>query len=182
MKRRAVFLDRDGVLVKPAVRNGYAYGPLSLAEFELLPGIAGPVGRIREAGFLTVLVTNQPGISRGLLDQATLDEMHARLRAAVPLDAVYFCPHTDADGCACRKPKPGMLLEAARSLGIDLKGSYFIGDTDRDMQAGASAGATPILLDAPYNQEVEVRYRVSGLAEAADLIVSGGRYTEVLKQ
>ena len=174
MTRRAVFLDRDGVLVKPTVRDGYAYGPMSLAEFELLPGIGEPVGRIREAGFLIVLATNQPGISRGMLDWPVLDEMHARLGQVAKLDAVYVCPHTDADGCACRKPKPGMLLEAAGKLEIELGASYFIGDTGRDVDAGIAAGVTPILLDTYYNHEVTSGLRVRDLSAAVDLILGGG--------
>jgi D-glycero-D-manno-heptose 1,7-bisphosphate phosphatase len=166
-----VFFDRDGVLVKPTIRNGYAYGPMSLQEFELLPGISEPVRRVRDAGFLTVLATNQPGISRGALDWSTLEEMHARLRSVVPLDAVYVCPHTDADACGCRKPKAGMLCEAAEKLGIDLAASYFIGDTDRDVAAALASGVTPVLLDTHYNQAVQTRYRVPDLAAAADLIV-----------
>lgn len=171
MRRRAVFLDRDGVLVKPAIHNGYAYGPMSLEEFELLPGIAEPVGRLRAAGFLTILATNQPGISRGALDWDTLNEMHRRLQAVVPLDALYVCPHTDQDACECRKPKAGLLRDAAGKLGIDLAGSYFIGDTNRDVEAALAAGVIPVLLDTHYNQAVATRYRVPDLSAAAELIV-----------
>ena len=173
MSRRAVFFDRDGVLVKATIRNGYAYGPMSLNEFELLPGISEPVRRVRAAGFLTVLATNQPGISRGALDWGILNEMHARLQAAAPLDAIYVCPHTDADACACRKPKAGMLREAAERLGIELAASYFVGDTGRDADAAVAAGVTPILLDTYYNQDVQVRHRVADLASAVDLIIAG---------
>ena len=171
MSLRAVFLDRDGVLVKPTIRNGYAYGPMSLEEFELLPQIAEPVSRIRAAGYLAVLATNQPGISRGALHWDTLNEMHRRLQAVVPLDAVYVCPHTDQDACECRKPKAGMLRDAAGTLGIDLAASYFIGDTDRDVAAAMAAGVTPVLLHTNYNQSVATRWRVRDLSAAADLIV-----------
>src|ERR1022692_4045489 len=113
MKRKAVFIDRDGVLVRAAGREDYAHGPLTLDEFSLLPNVGGPVQRIRDAGFLTVLATNQPGVARGYLSWETLNEMHRLLRLAVPLDGIEVCPHDDADNCACRKPKPGMLLAAA---------------------------------------------------------------------
>ena len=113
----------------------YAHGPLTLEDFSIFPGVAEPVARLREAGFLTILATNQPGIARGQMSWKTLNQMHDILRASVPLDDIEVCPHRDADGCACRKPKPGMLLAAAEKLGIDLAASYFVGDTVRDVGA-----------------------------------------------
>ncbi len=172
MKRRAVFLDRDGVLVRPTIRDGYAYGPITLAELELLPGVAEPVRRLREAGYLAILATNQPGIARGVLDWPTLNEIHTRLKEAVPLDDIRVCPHTDADGCACRKPRPGMIVDAAARFDLDLGASYFIGDTDRDVEAALAAGVTPVLLDTYYNQGVGKALRVAGLSDAADWILS----------
>lgn len=173
MKRRAVFLDRDGVLVRVAPLAAYAHGPIRLDDFALFPGVAEPVQRLRDARFLTVLATNQPAIARGQMSWDTLNEMHRILRAEVPLDHIEVCPHRDTDACACRKPKPGMLLAAAEKFGIDLAASYFIGDTERDLNAALAAGVTPILIDWPYNRGLNVRYRVRDLAEAAALIGSG---------
>jgi D-glycero-D-manno-heptose 1,7-bisphosphate phosphatase len=170
--RRAVFLDRDGVLVRAAPQKDYAHGPLTLAEFSLTPGVVEPVERMRSAGFLTVLATNQPGVARGQISWETLNEMHRILQSAVPLDDIEICPHQDADQCACRKPKPGMLLDVASRLGIDLPHSYFIGDTRRDVGAALAAGVTPILIDCSYNRDLRVQHRVKDLAEAADLIVN----------
>ena len=167
---RAVFLDRDGVLVRAAPRADYAHGPLTLEDFSLLPDVAEPVQSMRDAGFLTVLATNQPAIARGQMSWDTLNEMHRILRSVVPLDSIEVCPHRDSDACVCRKPKPGMLLSAAEKLGIDLGASYFIGDTDRDANAALAAGVTPVLIDWPYNRGVRVRYRVKDLADAAALI------------
>jgi D-glycero-D-manno-heptose 1,7-bisphosphate phosphatase len=166
VKRRAVFLDRDGVLVRAAPLVDYAHGPLTLEEFSLFPDVSEPVQRLRDAGFLTVLATNQPAIARGQMSWETLNEMHRLLQAAVPLDDIEVCPHVDADDCACRKPKPGMLLAAAEKLGIDLPASYFIGDTGRDVKAALAAGVTPILIDWPYNQKMQAAHRVKDLAEA----------------
>jgi D-glycero-D-manno-heptose 1,7-bisphosphate phosphatase len=171
VKRRAVFLDRDGVLVRAAPLVEYAHGPLTLEEFSLFPDISEPVQHLRDAGFLTVLATNQPAIARGQMSWETLNEMHRLLQAAVPLDDIEVCPHVDADNCACRKPKPGMLLAAAEKLGIDLPASYFIGDTGRDVKAAVAAGVTPILIDWPYNQKMQVMHRVKDLADAVRVIL-----------
>jgi D-glycero-D-manno-heptose 1,7-bisphosphate phosphatase len=169
---RAIFLDRDGVLVRAAPREDYAHGPLTLEEFSLMPDVVEPVERMRRGGFLTVLATNQPGVARRLVSWETLNEMHRILRSSIPLDYIEICPHQDADQCACRKPKPGMLLDSAGRLGIDLPHSYFIGDTGRDVGAALAAGVTPILIDWPYNRDLRVQHRVKDLAEAADLIVN----------
>jgi D-glycero-D-manno-heptose 1,7-bisphosphate phosphatase len=150
----------------------YAHGPLTLEDFALLDGVARPVQRLHDAGFVTVLATNQPAIARGQMSWETLNEMHRRLRSAVPLDDVEVCAHTDADQCDCRKPKPGMLLSAAEKLGLDLPRSYFIGDTRRDVDAALAAGVTPILIDWPYNRDLNVAHSVKNLDEAADLILA----------
>jgi D-glycero-D-manno-heptose 1,7-bisphosphate phosphatase len=159
------------VLVRAAPFKKYAHGPLTLEDFSMFPNLAEPVGRLRTAGFLTILATNQPGISRGQMGWETLNEMHRRLREAVPLDDIEICPHTDADRCACRKPKPGMLLAAAEKFDIDLSASYFVGDTHRDVDAALAAGATPILVDWPYNRDLIGLDRVKDLAEAVRVIL-----------
>jgi D-glycero-D-manno-heptose 1,7-bisphosphate phosphatase len=171
VKRRAVFLDRDGVLVRAAPAKGYAYGPVTLEDFSLFPNLTEPVERLRLAGFLTILATNQPAIARGQMSWETLNEMHRRLREVVPLDDVEICPHSDADRCACRKPKPGMLMAAAEKFDLDLAASFFVGDTHRDVEAALAAGATPILIDRSYNQGLLVAYRVKDMAEAVRVIL-----------
>ncbi len=170
-KRRAVFLDRDGVLVQAAPQKAYAHGPHTLEDFAMVPGVAEPVRRLHDAGFLTVLVTNQPAIARKQMTWDILNEMHRLLRVALPLDDIQVCPHTDTDHCPCRKPKPGMLLSAASKLDIDLPASYFIGDTYRDVEAARAAGVTPVLIDWPYNQDLQVSLRVKDLSEAARMII-----------
>jgi D-glycero-D-manno-heptose 1,7-bisphosphate phosphatase len=159
------------VLVRAAPLVDYAHGPLTLEEFSIFDDVAEPVQRLRDAGFLTVLATNQPAIARGQMTWETLNEMHRLLQAAVPLDDIEVCPHVDEDNCACRKPKPGMLLAAAEKLNIDLPASYFIGDTGRDVKAALAAGVTPILIDWPYNQKMHVMHRVKDLAEADRVIL-----------
>jgi D-glycero-D-manno-heptose 1,7-bisphosphate phosphatase len=171
VKHRAVFLDRDGVLVRAAPLKSYAHGPVTLEDFSVFPNLTEPVEQLRRAGFLTILATNQPAIARGQMSWETLNEMHRRLREVVPLDDIEVCPHTDADGCACRKPKPGMLLAAAEKFDIDLAASYFVGDTHRDIEAALAAAVTPILIDWPYNQVLSVPHRVKDLAEAVRVIL-----------
>jgi D-glycero-D-manno-heptose 1,7-bisphosphate phosphatase len=171
VKRRAVFLDRDGVLVRAAPMKGYAHGPVTLEDFSMFPNLTEPVELLRRAGFLTILATNQPAIARGQMSWATLNEMHRRLREIVPLDDIEVCPHSDADRCPCRKPKPGMLLAAAEKFDIDLAASYFVGDTPRDVGAALAVGATPILIDWSYNEHLLVLHRVKDLTEAVRVIL-----------
>jgi D-glycero-D-manno-heptose 1,7-bisphosphate phosphatase len=171
VKRRAVFLDRDGVLVRAAPLKNYAHGPLTLEDFSTFPNITEPVERLRRAGFLTILITNQPGIARGQMSWETLNEMHRRLLEIVPLDDIEVCPHRDSDCCACRKPKPGMLLATAEKFDIDFAASYFVGDTHRDVEAALAAGVTPILIDWPYNRDLLTPHRVKDVAEAVRVIL-----------
>ena len=144
--RRAVFLDRDGVLNRVEWKNGVCRSPRSLEDFQLLPGVAEACSRLKAAGFLLIVVTNQPEIPRGFLAPALLAAMHDRLREWLPLDDIRVCLHDDGDGCACRKPAPGLLLDAARDWQIDLGRSFMIGDREKDLIAGRRAGCRAILV------------------------------------
>ena len=140
--KRAVFLDRDGTLVK-AYRGRPANVP---EEIELLSGVPQGLRMLKDAGYMLVVVTNQGGVGLGYTTVKTLHEMHERMgdllimEQAPPPDAVYFCPHKPDEGCPCRKPKPGMITRAAQELSIDLRKSYMIGDDPRDMEAAKAAG------------------------------------------
>jgi D-glycero-D-manno-heptose 1,7-bisphosphate phosphatase len=149
---RAVFLDRDGVLNHSPVVEGKPVSPRALAEVELLPGVAEACERLRAAGFLLIVVTNQPEIARGTLTRETVDEIDAYLAERLRLDAIAVCPHDDADGCECRKPKPGMLLDAARRHDIDLSQSFLVGDRWRDIGAGQAAGVQTVFIDRGYDE------------------------------
>jgi D-glycero-D-manno-heptose 1,7-bisphosphate phosphatase len=138
--RRAVFFDRDGVLNRAVVRNGKPYPPDTLEALEILPGVPEALERLRAAGFLNVVVTNQPDVATGKQARSVVEAMHRLLGERLALDAIKACYHTDADACACRKPRPGMLLEAARELDIDFAASYLVGDRWRDVAAGQAAG------------------------------------------
>ena len=142
--KRAVFLDRDGVLVISEIRNGRSYAPRSLAAFSLYPDAAGSLARLKAAGYLLVVVTNQPDIGNGLVSANVVNEMHRLMAEALPIDHVEMCPHSQSEGCSCRKPKPGMLINAARLYGIDLAASIMVGDRFSDLEAGRAAGCRTI--------------------------------------
>ena len=149
--RRAVFLDRDGVLNEAVVREGKPYPPGNAAALKVVAGARESLEALKAAGFLLIVVTNQPDVARGTQSREEVDAIHDRLRAELPLDAVYACCH-DGDACNCRKPKPGLLLNAAGDLGIDLSRSFIIGDRWRDVDAGARAGCRTVFLDFGYRE------------------------------
>jgi D-glycero-D-manno-heptose 1,7-bisphosphate phosphatase len=173
--RRAVFLDRDGVLNRALVRDGRAYPPSSLAEFEILPGVAEACAKLKQAGFLLVVATNQPDVGRGMMSREVVESLHAHLSRALPLDRIEVCYHAGhgASDCDCRKPRPGMLLRAARELNIDLPRSFMVGDRWRDVDCGHAAGCTTFLVDYSYGEPLRQPpdHRVKSLAEAADVIL-----------
>jgi len=173
---RAVFLDRDGVINAAVVRDGRPYPPAGPAQLEILPGVAAALRDLRAAGFELVVVTNQPDVRRGSQTRQAVDAIHDRLRSELPLDAIYCCFHDDEDHCACRKPAPGLLIDAARDRAIDLATSYMVGDRWRDIDAGAAAGCRTIFVDHGYRerQPSEFDARVASLPEAAAWILRGG--------
>jgi len=151
--RRAVFLDRDGVINANLERNGRPVAPTTLAEFRLLPGVEDAVRLLNKHGFLVIVITNQPDVANGLTEQATVEAMHEIIRARLPIDDIRTCFHNDAAACDCRKPKPGLILAAAAEHDIDLAQSYVVGDRWRDVTAGRTAGCFTIFIDYSYPQE-----------------------------
>lgn len=171
--RRAVFLDRDGVINAAVVRDGKPYPPASEAAVKILPGVKRALERLTAAGFLTVIVTNQPDVATGMQRREVVEAINGYLRRNLAIDAVKVCYHADADMCGCRKPKPGMLLEAARELGIDLCRSFLIGDRWRDIAAAQAAGCQAYFIDWGYTEKrpSEPYIAVKSLSEAADRIL-----------
>jgi D-glycero-D-manno-heptose 1,7-bisphosphate phosphatase len=149
---RAVFLDRDGVINRAIVKHGKPYSPATLDEFELLPGVEQTIRSLRAAGYLVIVATNQPDVATGVQRREVVEAMHGKLRAAGLCDDIKVCYHTDADACYCRKPKPGMLLEAAREWQIDLARSFMVGDRWRDVAAGKAAGCYAFFIDYEYRE------------------------------
>ncbi|MFQ5591262.1 MAG: D-glycero-alpha-D-manno-heptose-1,7-bisphosphate 7-phosphatase [Phycisphaerae bacterium] len=182
MKATAVFLDRDDTIIED---HGYISDP---TDVRLLPGAVAAIRRFADAGHLVVLVSNQSGVARGLLSEADLERVHARLEELLRargahLDAAYYCPFLDGEEAVVeqyrrnsdlRKPEPGMLLQAARDLDIDLSRSWMIGDSQCDIDAGRRAGCHTILIvrnDAPIADPLcEPTCTVRSLTEAADLL------------
>lgn len=172
--RRAVFLDRDGVISRSEVRDGKPYAPRRLEDFRLLPGVPKAVAALKRAGFLVVVVTNQPDIGNGLVAASMVQAMHARLRLRVPVDEIRVCPHRQGAGCSCRKPKPGMLRAAAKRWNIDLQNSYMVGDRGSDIVAGKAAGCYTLLINRHYSEPLPSRpdRTVSSLPAAVRIILS----------
>jgi D-glycero-D-manno-heptose 1,7-bisphosphate phosphatase len=152
--KRAIFLDRDGVLNEPVVRDGKPYPPASPEDLLICEGAPAALEDLRRLGFALVCVTNQPDISRGALSGQTLDAINARLMAALPLDAIFVCRHDDADDCSCRKPKPGLIHQAATEFGLDVAASYLVGDRWRDIEAGTAAGCRTVFIDRGYKERL----------------------------
>jgi D-glycero-D-manno-heptose 1,7-bisphosphate phosphatase len=172
--RRAVFLDRDGVLNLPVLRDGKPFPPASRAQLEISPGAPEALAALREAGFLLYVVTNQPDVARGVQTQAGVEEIHRAMREMLPVDGFYICYHDDRDHCACRKPKPGMLLAAAAEHGISLDESFLVGDRWRDVEAGQRAGVRTVWLDSGYQERAPATTpdaRVTSIGEAAAWIL-----------
>jgi D-sedoheptulose 7-phosphate isomerase len=173
-KSRAVFLDRDGVINRVVVREGKPFPPATLQELEILPGVLEALHQLKQHGYKLVVVTNQPDVRRGTQSQATVEAMHQALSARLPLDDILVCYHTDQDKCDCRKPLPGMLLEAARKHNIDMATSFMVGDRWRDIEAGYNAGCRTILIDYGYSERPPDHapdFRARSLHEAADWIL-----------
>ncbi len=171
MSRRAVFLDRDGVLVDALIRGDRAYAPVSLEQFKITEGAGPLVERLRGAGLLPIVFTNQPDVARGMIAPALLQEMHARLREAVAVEDVFVCMHDSAAGCDCRKPKPGMLRAAAAKWGIDLSRSFVIGDRWQDVDAGRAVGCRTVLIGRSYSGPAEPDIMVADLTGAVDAVL-----------
>ncbi len=151
MKNKAIFLDRDGVI---NVEKSYIRSPKELIIYN---HVAHSVHKLKQAGFLVIMITNQSGIARGYLTEKTLKAIHRKIEKTLSventsLDGIYYCPHHPKKGaihkyiraCDCRKPKPGMLIQAAIDFNIDLSKSYFLGDSDTDMIAAKSANCAAV--------------------------------------
>jgi D-glycero-D-manno-heptose 1,7-bisphosphate phosphatase len=178
-RARAVFLDRDGVINRALEREEKPYPPRNLSEFEILPEVPEACARLKAAGFSLIIATNQPDVGRGTMEKSVVEEIHAHLMTQLPIDRVEVCYHAGkgVSECDCRKPKPGMLLKAARELNIDLAKSWMVGDRWRDVDCGHNAGCKTILIDRGYAEELKQRpdFRAKDLMGAAEIILAEGQ-------
>ena len=172
MKNKAIFLDRDGVINKVIMRNGKPSSPWKLKEFEILPDVKECLVAFKKMGFLNIIFTSQPDISRGFLQIEDLEKMHEIIDKTLLVDEIRFCPHDDKDNCSCRKPKPGLILEVVQKWSIDLRESYVIGDTWKDIGAGKAVGCKTFLLRREYNKGFQKDYdfEVSNLKKTVEII------------
>jgi D-glycero-D-manno-heptose 1,7-bisphosphate phosphatase len=173
--KRAIFLDRDGVINRALEKEAKPYPPTSLAEFEILPDVPAACARLKTAGFLLIVATNQPDVGRGTLAQSVVEAIHAHMVSQLPIDRVEVCYHPGKglSDCDCRKPKPGMLLRAAKDLGIDLAQSWMVGDRWRDIDCGHAAGCRTIFIDYGYDETLKQipDFSARNLGQAADIIL-----------
>lgn len=171
--RRAVFLDRDGVINRAIVRDNRPYSPATLAELEILPGVYEALQMLHAANFLLIVVTNQPDVARGTAKQEDIEEMNNLLASQLPIDDFKICYHDVGDNCFCRKPLPGALLQAAKQYNVDLSSSFMIGDRWRDIEAGASAGCKTFFINYHYEEKRPEMpdFIVPSLLEAKNIIL-----------
>ena len=152
--KRAVFFDRDGVLNEAVVRGGKPYPPADLDSVRLVEGAQEGCRLLKDAGFLLIGVTNQPDVARGTTRKDVVERINEHIRARVGLDEFRVCYHDDADRCHCRKPEPGLLLDASADWGIDLSRSFMVGDRWKDVRAGARAGCRTVFFDRGYDEQL----------------------------
>ncbi len=171
--KKAVFLDRDNTLI--ADTTGYFHDAGNVA---ILPGVLEGLKNLRDAGFSLFVVTNQSGIGRGYFPESDTIAVHQKIvdilgKEGVTIEKIYYCPHAPEENCACRKPKPLLILKAAEEYGVDLAKSFFIGDHMKDMEAGRSAGTATVLAGSPENiSSLAIDILARDVADAAQKIIS----------
>jgi D-glycero-D-manno-heptose 1,7-bisphosphate phosphatase len=148
--KTGIFFERDGILTVARVERQHQATPLSLEDFKIDPAALPALSKLKEAGFVLIATTNQPGISRGTLSRRDLDRMHDLLRRSFPLDDIMVCPHDETDQCPCRKPAPGLFTEAAFKWHLDLERSFVVSDKWQDARAARTVGCTSMIIHSPW--------------------------------
>jgi D-glycero-D-manno-heptose 1,7-bisphosphate phosphatase len=169
--KQAVFIERDGVLTAVRVEKQQQVTPLTLEDLNLHESAAPLLKKLKATGLILIATTNQPGLSRGYLSRRELDRMHERLRKVFPLDEIFVCPHDETDRCPCRKPKPGLLTEAAFKWQLNLDHSYVISDKWQDAEAARLCGCTSLLLESPWVGKVHRDFLLPDLAAVVEKIL-----------
>lgn len=166
--RVAAFIERDGLLNKVRVEHDLSVTPVRMEDFRIDPGAAPLTQALREAGYVVIATTNQPGLSTGELSRRELDLMHDLLLQKLNLDDIMVCPHDEADCCPCRKPRPGLLIEAGFKWHVDLDRSVTISDKWQDAEAARIAGCTSIQIQSPWNGPGHHDFQVASFEEAVE--------------
>ncbi len=171
--KRALFLDRDGVINASITINGKPFPPKNIDELVILPKVAESLKLLHEQNFILIVITNQPDVARNTISKETVEDINKYLMAKLCLDKIYTCFHDDSDNCECRKPKIGSFLRAAKSYNIDLSASYMIGDRWKDIEAGKKAGCKTFFIDYGYNEKkpFDYDYSVKSLYNASQIIL-----------
>jgi D-glycero-D-manno-heptose 1,7-bisphosphate phosphatase len=171
--QRCVFMDRDGVIIRTYVHDGKPYAITAYENLDILDGVPHAITRLKEAGYMMMVVSNQPDVAAGKVTLDVVEAINADLMEKLNLDEIMVCYDSSA---SCYKPNPGMLLEAAEEYGIDLGRSYMVGDRWRDIGAGKAAGCLTIFIDKRYSEQAPEQpdHIVQSLPEAAELILSTG--------
>jgi len=169
---RAVFLDRDGVINQAQVREGLPFSPADMTEFFWVEPIKDVTLELKSLGYLLFCVTNQPDVGRGLQSRAVVESFHTAILAELPLEKIYTCYHDDSDNCSCRKPRPGLIVDAQKEYGLNLAASWLIGDRWKDIDAGTAAGCKTVFLEYGYDEKLRNKpdHTILQLAQLVPLI------------
>jgi len=172
--KRAVFLDRDGVINEAVIRDGKPYPPATLSELKISEGFDHVLKILNASGFIIIGITNQPDVARGKQTQSAVEEINQYLLDNLPIETILVCYHDEKDSCVCRKPKPGLILEAAAIYDIDLEGSFMVGDRWKDIEAGKNAGCKTIFINRAYTEEQPAGFDYSAKEpfEILDIIIN----------
>jgi len=172
----AVFLDRDGIINRALVRDGKPYPPARLDELEILPGSVTSLSRLADSGYILIGVTNQPDVARGTQSREMVESFNALIQSRLPVREIFVCYHDNVDHCDCRKPKPGLILQATDKYGLDLSSSWMVGDRWKDIAAGQAVGLKTIFVDYHYAEAYEgtpADFMVDDTVYLADIILKG---------
>ena len=172
LKKKAFFLDRDGVINESLVEKNKPKAPLDLSQFRIIEGVKESLQILKQKNYLNIIITNQPDVNLGILSKSTVSEMHKIIYEELAIDDIFVCFHNDKDNCFCRKPKPGLVYEAEKKWGIDTDNSFLIGDRWRDIDLASTLGIKSFFIDYNYNEPKPKNYnhKVSSLKEAVGLL------------
>jgi D-glycero-D-manno-heptose 1,7-bisphosphate phosphatase len=172
----AIFLDRDGIMNRAVVRDGRPFPPASMEEFEILPGALISLPKLASSGYVLIGITNQPDVARGTQTRQRVESFNALLQSNLPVHEIFVCYHDNLDHCECRKPRPGLILQAAQKYNLDLSQSWMVGDRWKDIAAGQALGLKTIFVNYHYVEPFEgppADFIVEDTSALADIILKG---------